>query len=424
MFVDRVKVNLRAGNGGAGVVAFKSEKGRPKGKPEGGSGGRGGDVFLVADANVTTLLGHKRSPHRSAGNATHGKGDVRHGRNGEDLIVSVPVGTTIFDEHGVTVADLVRHGQQIQVLQGGKGGLGNVVLSGPAHRAASFAEQGEYGQEGWFTLELKLVADAALIGFPNAGKSTFIAAVSAAKPKIADYPFTTLEPNLGVVSVGEREFVLADIPGLIEGAADGKGLGHEFLRHTERARALVVLLDPSPLQTASLVEQHTVLLAELRQHLPELAQRPRLVAVSKTELTDDVDLVALARTLEEPLVLEFSSITRQGIPELLHAIIDQVETAKRDVPEREGFVLHRPIDGGFTVARQDGVWVLEGRDVMRAVNLADLTMPSAADVASRRLTSLGVDDALVAAGAIAGDDVQIGDLVFEFVPPGFDEESE
>jgi len=424
MFVDRVNVNLRAGNGGAGVVAFKTQKGRPKGKPEGGSGGRGGDVYLMADSNVTTLLGHKRKPHRAAGDATHGKGDVRHGRNGDDLVVSVPLGTTVFDEAGVVVADLVRDGQKIQVLQGGKGGLGNVVLSGPAHRAAGFAEQGEYGQSGWFTLELKLIADAALIGFPNAGKSTFIAAVSAAKPKIADYPFTTLEPNLGVVSVGEREFVLADIPGLIEGAADGKGLGHEFLRHTERARALVVLLDPSPLQIATLEEQFKVLLSELKQHRPELMQRPRVTAVSKTELTDGVDLEQLAASLGEDRVMEFSSITKAGVPDLLHAIMDQVETAKRAEPEREGFVLHRPIDSGFSVARDGDVWVLEGRDVTRAVNLADLTLPSAADVASRRLTALGVDEALAAAGAVPGDDVRIGDLVFEFVPPGYDEESE
>lgn len=424
MFVDRVNVNLRAGNGGAGVVAFKTQKGRPKGKPEGGSGGRGGDVYLMADSSVTTLLGHKRKPHRAAGDATHGKGDVRHGRNGDDLVVSVPLGTTVFDEQDVVVADLVRDGQKIQVLQGGKGGLGNVVLSGPAHRAAGFAEQGEFGQSGWFTLELKLIADAALIGFPNAGKSTFIAAVSAAKPKIADYPFTTLEPNLGVVSVGEREFVLADIPGLIEGAADGKGLGHEFLRHTERARALVVLLDPSPLQIATLEEQHQVLLSELKQHRPELMQRPRVVAVSKTELTEGVDLTQLATALAEDRVMEFSSITKKGVPELLHAIMDQVETAKRDEPEREGFVLHRPIDAGFTIAREGDVWVLEGRDVTRAVNLADLTLPSAADVASRRLTALGVDEALAAAGAERGDDVRIGDLVFEFVPPGYDEESE
>ena len=416
MFVDRVNVNLQAGNGGAGVVAFKSQKGRPKGKPEGGSGGRGGDVHVRADANVTTLLSYKRKPHRGAGDATHGKGDVRHGKNGEDLVVSVPIGTTVFDEQGVVVADLVRDGQQIQVLQGGKGGFGNVVLSGPAHRAAGFAEQGEYGQSGWFTFELKLLADAALIGFPNAGKSTFISAVSAAKPKIADYPFTTLEPNLGVVSVGDRELVLADIPGLIEGAAEGKGLGHEFLRHIERARALVVLLDPSPLQTATLKEQYTVLLAELVQHRSELAQRPRIVAVSKAELNDDMELVALAESLGEDVVMEFSSATREGVLALLHAIIDQVETAKKVEPEREGFVLHRPIDGGFTVQREGSTWVLEGREALRAVNLADLTLPSAADVASRRLAALGADEALAAAGAKAGDDVQIGELVFEFVP--------
>ncbi|MBT8203197.1 MAG: Obg family GTPase CgtA, partial [Acidimicrobiia bacterium] len=248
MFIDEAVMYARGGDGGAGVAAFQKLRGKPKGKPEGGSGGRGGAVIVRADESVASLLDLKRHPHQRAGSGTHGEGDVRHGRRGDDLIVPVPLGTVIRLEDGTLLADLVRHGQEVVVAAGGRGGRGNQALITPALRAPTFAEQGEYGEEITVTLEVKLIADAALIGFPNAGKSTLIAAVSAAKPKIADYPFTTLQPNLGVVEVEGRDFVLADIPGLIEGAAEGKGLGHEFLRHVERARVLVVLLDPSSLQ--------------------------------------------------------------------------------------------------------------------------------------------------------------------------------
>ncbi|MFB3109970.1 MAG: GTPase ObgE, partial [Acidimicrobiia bacterium] len=248
MFVDRVRVSLRAGNGGAGVVSFVRAKGKPKGKPSGGHGGSGGSVIVRADPSIATLLRYKRNPHHSAGHGTHGQGELRHGKSGEDLVLPVPFGTLVTDDDGTVIADLVGEGEEVVAVRGGRGGRGNAGFVSPANRAPSVAEQGEYGGEEWFTLELKLLADAALIGFPNAGKSTFISNVSAAKPKIADYPFTTLEPNLGVVAVDDREFVLADIPGLIEGAAEGKGLGHEFLRHTERAGVLVILLDPAETQ--------------------------------------------------------------------------------------------------------------------------------------------------------------------------------
>ncbi len=414
MFVDQVTVNLRAGNGGAGVVAFQRQKGKPKGKPVGGSGGAGGDVWVEADARVGTLLAFKRNPHHHAGHGTHGQGDVRHGRQGEDLHLKVPPGTTVYDADGLVLADLVKPGQKVRLLEGGRGGMGNQAFAGPKHRAPGFAEQGEYGAEEWFTFELKLAADAALIGFPNAGKSTLIASVSAARPKIADYPFTTLQPNLGVVSVGEREFVLADIPGLIEGAAEGKGLGHEFLRHTERATALVVLLDPSPLQETPIEDQYRTLLAELGAHRPDLVRRPRVVAVNKIELVPELDLEALAGTLAEGRVHGISGVTGAGVKELLHDIANVVETAERATPEREGFILHRPISEGFTIEFEGGEWVVRGREAERAIGLADLTVASAADFAARRLAKLGVDQALRDAGAQAGDDVRIGDLVFEF----------
>ena len=414
MFVDRVRVHLRAGNGGAGVVSFQRLRGKPRGKAVGGSGGKGGDVILRADPSVATLLTYKRNPHHAAGAGTHGQGDVRSGRQGDDLMLMVPLGTVVRDDHGVVIADLVEPDQQVTVLEGGRGGRGNAALVSRMHRAPSFCEQGEYGEGAWFEFELKLLADAALVGFPNAGKSTLISRVSAARPKIADYPFTTLEPNLGVVSVAGREFTFADIPGLIEGAADGRGLGHEFLRHVERARALVILLDPSSLQTESLVRQHDVLIDELARHSSELAGRPRIVAVNKLDLPDvAAEVRTLADAVGEP-VYAISAITGMGIEPLLHAVADAVDLAVRRSPEREGFVLHRPIRAGFEIHRRGGVWVVEGRVAERAVGLDDLTKPEAADYAAARLARIGVDDALREAGAEPGDEVRIGDLVFEF----------
>lgn len=407
-FVDRVRVNLRAGNGGAGVVAFHRAKGRPKGRPTGGNGGSGGSVILRADSSIATLLRYKRNPHRAAGDGTHGEGDVRHGRSGEDLVLPVPLGTVVLDEEGVMIADLVEEGQEVVAVEGGRGGLGNAAFVSSSNRAPAVAEQGEFGEERWFTLELKLLADAALIGFPNAGKSTFISRVSAAKPKIADYPFTTLEPNLGVVSFDGREFVLADIPGLIEGAAEGKGLGLEFLRHTERALVLVVLLDPAVTQIEPPMSQLEILSTEIEKYSPDLAARPRLVVVNKSDLGDVDDVVAQTGGMA------VSAITGEGIPEALHAIADLVEEAGREAPDRRGYVLYRPLGPSFAVEKEGDAWRVTGQAAERAVRFADLTLPEAADMASRRLSSLGVDDALADAGAEEGDEVRIGDIAFEY----------
>lgn len=408
MFVDRVRVSLRAGNGGAGVASFVRAKGRPKGKPSGGNGGHGGSVILRADSSVATLLRYQRNPHHAAGDGTHGEGDLRHGRNGDDLVLGVPLGTIARDDSEVVIADLVQEGQEVIAVRGGRGGLGNAAFVGPANKAPGIAEQGEYGREEWFTLEMKLLADAALIGFPNAGKSTFIAKVSAAKPKIADYPFTTLEPNLGVVSFDQRELVLADIPGLIEGAAEGKGLGHEFLRHTERARVLVILLDPSASQEHEPQEQLEILRREIGGYSSELAARPSLVIISKADLLDGSVDVAL------PDVREVSALTGEGIKEALHAIADLVDQAERDAPSRRGFILYRPLGSTFEVVREEGAWRVAGTSAERAVAFADLTMLEAADMAAKRLAHLGVDEALVDAGAVEGDEVRIGDIAFEF----------
>lgn len=413
MFVDRVRVNLRAGNGGAGVVSFVRAKGKPKGRPIGGNGGPGGSIILRADASVATLLRYHRNPHYQAGSGTHGEGDLRHGRSGEDLVLPIPPGTTVVDEDGTVIADLVAPGEEVLAVAGGRGGRGNAAFVNPGNRAPSVAEQGEYGRSAWFELEMKLLADAALVGFPNAGKSTFIARVSAAKPKIANYPFTTLEPNLGVVSFDGREFVLADIPGLIEGAAEGKGLGHEFLRHTERARVLVYLLDPSETQDEPPETQLDILRREIKNYSAELSNRPSLALLNKADLPE-------AEPIEGCLAV--SALTGEGIKEALHAIADLVELAERETPERVGFVLHRPLGPGFRVEREGDVWVVSGVPVERAVSFSDLTAAEAADMASRRLARLGVDEALRDAGANAGDEVRIGELSFEYLPDYGEEE--
>jgi GTP-binding protein len=413
MFIDQVAVTVRAGDGGAGVSSFLRRKGLPKGRPNGGSGGSGGDVILVADKSIPTLLRYERHPIWKAPSGTHGEGELRHGKNGDDLILPVPLGTTVKDAEGTTVADLVEEDQQVLVARGGRGGRGNAAFVSPSRKAPTFSEQGEYGEEVDMQLEMKLLADAALIGYPNAGKSTLIARVSAAKPKIADYPFTTLSPNLGVVTVGEREIVLADIPGLIEGAAAGKGLGHDFLRHTERARALVVLLDPSVLQDDSPGRQLEVLLEELEAHNPELAAMPRIVAVSKSDVLDRDELEDLESELG---ALGFSGLTGEGTEDLMYAIADVVETVQHDAPEREGYILHRPLRDDFVIRRDGPEWVVEGLAAVRAVNLSDLTDSDAAEFVSQRLVRSGIVEGLRDAGAVSGDDVRIGSIVFTFEP--------
>jgi GTP-binding protein len=386
----------------------------PRGRPNGGNGGRGGDVILVTDPGIGTLLRYDRKPHWKADDGDHAQGELRHGRNGENLELVVPLGTIVRDEEGLLLADLVEVGQQFVVAEGGRGGRGNASFVTPDRRAPSFAEQGEFGDDRTLLLELSLFADGALIGFPNSGKSTLVASVSAAKPKIADYPFTTLVPNLGVVAIDGREFVLADIPGLIEGAAEGKGLGHEFLRHTERARVLVVLLDPSELQLESPERQYDVLVHELESHSPDLAERPRAVVLNKTDLPGSHETEwADERGIE---LFKISGVTGDGVAELLHRIADLTEDAQREAPDRESFVLHRPLGAAFTIDRRGDEWVVEGRTAARAVNLDDLTNPDAADLVSKRLVGTGIDGALREAGAEPGDDVRIGALVFTYDP--------
>jgi GTPase len=405
-FVDEAQVNLRGGDGGAGAISFRREAHVPRGGPDGGDGGAGGDVILEADRNLASLLAFRDHPHRRAKAGTHGSGRKRQGATGPDLVVRVPEGTVVRSREGDLLADLVRHRDRYVAARGGRGGRGNARFLSNARRAPGFAEQGEYGEERWLRLELRLMADAALVGFPNAGKSTLISAVSAAKPRIADYPFTTLEPHLGLVRFHEHEFVLADIPGLIEGAAEGRGLGHRFLRHVERARVLVVLLDLANLEGHSPADQERVLLDELARYRRELLDRPRLVVGNKS----DVATFAFGG-------LRISAVTRDGLDRLLGDLAATIAAARDDgAAEAEPFVVHRPRESGFSVDRDiDGAWRVSGRAAERVVAMADLTNAEAVAYVQERFRRMGVERALARAGAREGDVVRVGPVELEYV---------
>jgi GTP-binding protein len=397
-FVDEAQLHAKAGDGGAGAVSFRREAHVDKGGPDGGDGGRGGDVWLVSTYNQASLLGFRDHPHRRATDGVHGQGKRKHGARGPDLEVPVPVGTVVRDRNGEVLCDLATPGERWLAAEGGRGGHGNARFLSNRRRAPAFGEQGERGEERWLGIELKLMADVALVGFPNVGKSTLISVVSAAKPKIADYPFTTLEPNLGVVRVGDPnsrdlvEFVMADIPGLVEGAAEGRGLGHRFLRHIERARVLVILLDLAPADETAPATQLSVLLDELGRYQPDLLERPRLVVGSKGDLVvgdDQVDPVC---------ELVISAATGKGVPLLLGRVATLVAAARAE---------------GIGVDRLGpGQWEITGRAAVRAVALSDLNDPGALEEALGRLRRLGVDRALERAGAADGDEVEVGELSF------------
>jgi GTP-binding protein len=411
-FVDLVQVNLRGGDGGAGAISFRREAHVPKGGPDGGDGGSGGDVYVQADRNVSSLLAYRDHPHRRGESGKHGSGGKRHGSRGHDLVVSVPEGTQVKTRDGDLLADLVHHGDRYLAARGGRGGRGNARFLSNARRAPAFAEQGEYGEEHWLRFEVKLLADAALVGFPNAGKSTLIAAVSAAKPKIADYPFTTLEPNLGVVHFRDHEFVLADVPGLIEGAADGRGLGHEFLRHVERARVLVLLLDLAPVDERPPEAQARVLLDELGRYQPGLLERPRLFVGAKA----DVAAAPFDANAYDGEALAISAVTGQGLEVFLGRLGTLVGEARAAEPAPEPFVVLRPAEEGFDVLRDDdGAWRVTGRNAERVVAMADLTNVEAMEYVQHRLRTMGVERALARAGAREGDVVRIGPVELDYV---------
>ncbi len=411
-FVDEARIKVVAGAGGDGVVGFHHEPYKPKGGPDGGDGGDGGSVILRAEGSIGTLLDVRAHAHVRAEPGGHGRGGKRHGSRGKDRVLLVPPGTVVHDEPGVLLADLAASGDEFVAATGGKGGLGNAHFATPTRRSPAFADKGEPGEERWLTLELRLLADVALIGFPNAGKSTLVAQVSSARPKIADYPFTTLVPNLGVVQGAEPPFVIADVPGLIPGAHEGKGLGHRFLRHVRRAAVLLYVIDLAADDRDPLDDVGT-LREELERFDPELARRPTLIVANKIDLVPD-RISGLRQRI--PDAMPISAATGEGVPNLVEMLRSSVEQARAESALAVSYVRHVVRGEPVHVEREGSSWTVSGRQAERAVAVTDMENEEAVGRLQRRLISMGVERALEDAGAVSGDEVRIGKVAFEFEP--------
>jgi GTPase len=429
---DRARIHVTAGAGGDGCLSFRREAHVPKGGPNGGDGGRGGDVVLVCDDSMRDLETFRRQAHFKARRGGHGQGSLRHGKDGETLEIAVPPGTEARVEADGTVHDLVRPGQRAVVARGGPGGRGNKRFAGPTHQTPRFAERGLPGDETWITLQLKLLADVGLVGLPNAGKSSLLSRLTRAHPKIADYPFTTLEPALGTLETEDRQLVIADIPGLIEGASAGAGLGHDFLAHIERTRLLVHVLDLAPLDGSDPQANYATVERELELHNPRLAVLPRVLALSKADLVD-ADAREAARLLwagrlgpDVPVVVT-SSATRLGLDELAAELVRrvpavsepgaaiEVQSAGEEVAEHRVF---RPAAGrSYEVSKVgDRVYRVTGRGIERLVARYDLDNADALAYLERRLRGIGVIRALQDEGFEPGDEVEIAGVAFELDP--------
>ncbi len=418
MFVDYAKIYVKGGDGGNGIVAFRREKYVPKGGPAGGDGGRGGNVVFIADEGMKTLMDFKYRKHFKAGRGAHGQGKNMHGAWGEDLLVKVPVGTIIYDDDsGEVIADLTRPEHDVIVARGGRGGKGNARFANASNKAPSYSENGEPGEERWLRLELKLLADVGLVGFPNAGKSTFISRVSAARPKIADYPFTTLVPNLGVVVTKDKDsFVIADIPGLIAGASQGTGLGHEFLRHIERTRVLVFVLDTAETEGRDCLQDYLVLRQELEAFNPELAARPFLIAANKMDLPE---AQANLKKLQDEFgnaVLPISAATGQGTDILIDRVWQLLSLVPREkVLAGEAEVVRRfEEEEPFTIEKIDGVFEVKGKRIEKLVAMTNFDTDDGLQRFQRIIEKIGLEEALRNMGIQEGDTVRIKDLEFEY----------
>ena len=449
MFIDKVRINVKGGNGGAGCMSFRREAHVPKGGPDGGDGGHGGNVIVVADASVSSLLEYRYKNHYQGERGTHGRGSRMHGATGEDLVLKVPVGTVVreyFEEEGEVgemIADLTHDGESVTVARGGMGGRGNIHFVTSTRRAPAFAELGEPAEERWIELEMKLMADAALVGMPSAGKSSLIAKMSAARPKIADYPFTTLVPNLGVARSGDYSFVVADIPGLIEGAHEGRGLGHEFLRHIERTALIVHVVDlTGDYEGRDPLEDYDIINRELALYADELAARPRIVVANKIdvpgaeEVADRLaervreDSIAAAGGDEfapspvDPKLYRISALTGEGVDGLKAAIATKVHELREELRAlSEADVQYEHVwehkreerDKQFKVVPLGGgVFRVEGPQVERMVVQTDWENEEAIAFLQHRLKRLGVEKALEKAGAVDGDEIRIVGRAFEF----------
>jgi GTP-binding protein len=430
---DRARIHVQAGAGGNGCLSFRREAHVPRGGPDGGDGGDGGDVVLVCDDSLRDLESFRRRSHFKARRGAHGQGSLRHGATGEPLELAVPPGTEVLVEEDGTRHDLVHPGQRALVAMGGSGGRGNKHFAGPTHQTPRFAERGLPGEERWLSLQLKLIADAGLIGLPNAGKSSLLARLTRAQPKIADYPFTTLSPVLGTLQVDDRQLVIADVPGLIEGASAGVGLGHEFLAHVERTKLLIHVLDVSPLDGSDPVANHQAIEHELRSHDPRLAGLPRILALSKVDLVD-ADTAAAAQEHwrsrlgpDVPVILT-SSVTHAGLRELATEIVRRVpvvegdeESDDRSLPDGAELAAHRvfrPADRrSYRVERVgERSYRVTGAGIERLIARYDLDNEDALAYLERRLKGIGVIRALEAEGFEPGDDVEIAGVAFDLDP--------
>ena len=428
MFVDQVKIYVKGGDGGNGMVAFRREKFVPKGGPAGGDGGKGADVIFQVEEGLRTLMDFRYQRHFKAPRGEHGMSKNQHGRNAKEMIVKVPPGTIVSDANTKEViADLTEHGQQAVIARGGRGGRGNSRFASPSNPAPELSENGEPGQERDVTLELKVLADVGLVGFPSVGKSTLLSVVSAAKPKIADYHFTTIAPNLGMVETEDnRSFVMADLPGLIEGAHSGVGLGHQFLRHIERTRVIVHVIDMAAIEGRDPYEDYVTINNELQEYNLRLLERPQIIVANKMDMPDaEENLKVFKEKLEEDFpIFPVSALTRSGLRELLFSIADKLEDTPEfpleEVEEEAG--IHRVVykhevdERQFYITRDpDGSFVLSGDGIEKLFKMTDFSRDESVRRFSRQMLGMGIDEALRQRGAKDGDIVKLMEYEFEFI---------
>ena len=423
MFIDRAKIFIKAGDGGAGALSFRREKYVPRGGPDGGNGGRGGNVILEVSRQLNSLQDYRFKHHFAAGRGGRGSGSRRHGKDAADLTLQVPPGTLVKDEEGKTIADLVAANQRLVVGRGGRGGRGNASFKSSTRQTPRFAELGEPGESRWLWLELKLIADAGLIGLPNAGKSTLLSAASAARPKIGDYPFTTLEPVLGVVELAEdATFVMADLPGLIEGAHAGAGLGLEFLRHVDRTRVLIHVIDAAAKDQHKLWNDYEQVRAELKKYSASLARRPQLIALNKMDaVSEPSEVLAFRQRLVKLRRRSFpiSAATGEGVQDLLWATSRMLERRKREAPEPvPALKVYRGPSSAepFTIEAIDGGFRVSGNQLERLLAMTDITNPEGLAHFQRMIDRWGLNDALARHGARGGEMVRIADAEFLYDP--------
>jgi len=424
MFVDRVKIEVRAGKGGNGAVSFRREKYIPKGGPNGGDGGKGGDIIIEADDKVGTLIDLYNYPHQRAKNGENGQGSNKKGKNGDDLIIEVPLGTVVEDMNSSTIlGDLTKNGQRVTVVQGGRGGLGNYRFKSSVRRSPRFAQKGEPGEEKKLCLSLKIIADVGLVGYPNAGKSTLLSRISAAKPKIADYPFTTIIPNLGVVNVDEtKSFIAADIPGLIEGAHQGTGLGDKFLKHIERTKLILHVIDGSTIKKENPLYSFKAINKELNNFSEKLVKKPQLIAINKCDLPsfeENIDCLKDAFRKEGFEILIISALTGVGLNALIYAVssfldelkLKEKETIAEVLPKKEAVYKFTP---RFVIIKKGGIYEVTGAEIERIVAMTNFDNEEAIDYFQKIIKKMGLEKALIKKGIKEGDQVKIKEIVFTF----------